>query len=157
GALGRYPPPPGLRNVPGVGNFSVRAALVLGLNPRLAGVTFLAFGLSSLAPTVYAAFIFGNRLSAVWPRLSQLRWTMLGAGMAWPLMATGLPMRLESVFTLLGAVFAPVAGAMAADYFRSKGAWRGPRQAVSTAGLAAWAMGFTVGFFPLIAASWDRP
>jgi cytosine permease len=157
GALGYYAPPPGLKNVPGVGNFSVRVALLLGLKPRLAGATFLAFGLASLAQTVFGAFVLGNRLSAVWPRLSRLKWTVLGAAVAWLLVATGLPIRLEAIFTLFGAAFAPLAGAMAADYLRSKGDWRGPRQGVSMAGLVAWAVGFTVGFFPLIAAAWDQP
>ncbi|MEO6810840.1 MAG: purine-cytosine permease-like transporter, partial [Isosphaeraceae bacterium] len=45
---------------------------------------------------------------------------------------------------------APVAGALAADYVRSWGVWRGPRAGVNWIGIVAWAVGVVVGFLPMI-------
>src|SRR5262249_5950989 len=140
-------------NAPGVGNFSVRVALVLGVPETVAGIMFLAFGLSSLAQTCYAAYLFGTRLSGVWPRVSRLCWTLIGTPLAWAIVATGLAMRLEEIFTLMGTVFAPMVGAMAADYLRSRGEWPGPRRGVNIAGAAAWLSGLAIGVVPLIAAT----
>lgn len=55
----------------------------------------------------------------------------------------------------MGAVFAPVAGAIAADASRSRGVWPGPRPGAGTAGLVAWVIGMAVGLVPMIAASWQ--
>lgn len=150
GALGQFPAPPGLSARAGVGNFSFRVALVLGVPERLAGAMFLIFGLASLAPTCYAAFVMGHRLTALWPRVSRLGWTLLGTAAAWTLVATGAAIRLEEIFTVLGALFAPMAGAMAADYVRSRGAWPGIRPGYNPPGMAAWAVGVVVGLVPLV-------
>jgi cytosine permease len=155
GALGQFPAPPGLSAGPGVGNFSFRVALLLGVPERLAGAMFLVFGLASLAPTCYAAFVMGHRLTAVWPGVSRLVWTLLGTAAAWTLVATGAAIRLEEIFTLLGALFAPMAGAMAADYVRSRGAWPGIRPGYNPSGMAAWAVGVAVGLVPLLGL-WTR-
>jgi cytosine permease len=120
----------------------------------LAGTMLLIFGLASLAPTTYAAFVFSHRFAAVWPRVSGLSRTLIGMALAWPLIAIGWAGRLEAIFGLMGAIFAPVAGAIAADASRSRGVWPGPRPGTSTAGLGAWAAGLGVGLVPTIAASW---
>jgi cytosine permease len=151
GAVGRYSAPLMLKNRPGVGNFSFRVALVLALPQMLAGAMFLIFALASLAQTCYAANLFGRRFEAIWPRVSRLVWTLIGTTAAWPLVATGLAIRLEEIFTLLGAVFAPMVGAMAADYVRNRGVWPGPRRGVNPPGLVAWLVGLGVGLVPLIA------
>lgn len=150
GALGRYPAPPPVPGGASGDNFTYRVALLLGLPERLAGVVFLIFGLSSLAPTCYAAFLFGHRFAAVAPQVSRVKWTLLGTTAAWPLIATGLASRLESLFTLLGAVFAPMIGAMASDYVRARGSWPGLRRGVNVAGITAWACGLAVGLVPLV-------
>lgn len=151
GALGRYSAPLLLKNTPGVGNFSFRTALVLGLPEKLAGAIFLFFALATLAQTCFSADIIGRRFTAVWPRISRLGWNLIGTTAAWPLVATGVAIRLEEIFTILGAIFAPMVGAMTADYVRNRGNWPGPRRGVNTAGLVAWGCGVGVGLVPLIA------
>ena len=49
-------------------------------------------------------------------------------------------------------VFAPMAGAVAADYRRQRGRWPGPREGVNPAGVIAWVVGFCVGVAPSVAA-----
>ena len=119
---------------------------------------FLIFGLASLAPAVYAAHLFGQRFEEVWPGLSRTRWTLVGTAAAWILIATGRASRLEAIFSILGAVFAPAVGAMAADYVRTRGAWPGPRRGVNVAGLIAWLVGMAIGLLPTITAAsgWGR-
>ncbi|MBV8556886.1 MAG: hypothetical protein JO116_15090 [Planctomycetaceae bacterium] len=159
GALGGLKGLPALVRGPGLDAFTFRAALSRGIGGTPAGLMFLIFGLASLAPTVFAAHLFGQRFAAAWPGLSPTRWTFLGTAAAWALLiATGWASRLESIFSILGAVFAPTAGAMAADYVRARGAWPGPRRGVNPAGLVAWAVGMAVGLVPAIAEAtgWDR-
>ena len=151
GAVGRYSAPLTLKNAPGVGNFSFRTALVLGLPEKLAGAVFLCFALSTLAQTCFSANLIGRRFEAVWPRISRLGWNLIGTTAAWPFVATGLAIRLEEIFTLLGAIFAPMVGAMTADYVRNRGVWPGPRRGLNPAGLVAWLFGVGVGLVPLIA------
>lgn len=153
GALGRYTAPLTLKNAPGVGNFSFRTALLLGLPEMLAGAIFLFLALSTLAQTCFSASLIGHRLSAVWPQISRLRWNLIGTTVAWPFVATGWAIRLEEIFTVLGALFAPMAGAMTADYVRHRGVWPGPRRGWNPAGMAAWVLGVGVGLVPLIATS----
>jgi cytosine permease len=148
GAAGRLPP----ASTP---DLTFHASVARAIGGTLAGAMLLIFGLASLAPTTYAAFGFSHRLTAIWPRVSGLGWTLIGAAAAWPLIATGLAGRLEAIFSLMGAVFAPVAGAIAADASRSRGTWPGPRPGASTAGLVAWVSGLAVGLVPTIAASWQ--
>ena len=56
-----------------------------------------------------------------------------------------------TIFSLMGAVFAPLLAALAADYVRQRGAWPGPRRGVNPPGLAAWATGLGVGLVPTLA------
>jgi cytosine permease len=157
GAHGRMTSPNGPGEILGRDAYTVREALARGIGGPLAGAMFLSIGLASLAPTCYAAFIIGHRFSAVWPRLSRLRWTLLGAALAWLLIAARVGERLETVFTVMGALFAPMAGALASDYVRSRGAWRGPRRGLSVAGLVSWIVGVAVGLVPIVGAFGGPP
>ncbi len=112
---------------------------------------FLVFGLASLAPACFAAHVYGHRFASAWSGLSRIRWTLLGTAAAYPLIATGLGLRLEAIFTLMGATIAPMAGAIAGDYLANRGDWPGPRRGVNPSGLVAWAAGLAVGLVPLVA------
>ncbi len=133
------------------GAFSFRWAVEVGIGGRPACVILLVFGLASLAPTCYAAHGYGHRFGTLWPRLSGLSWLLIGTAVAWSLIATGLAARLEVVFSLMGAAFAPVVGAMAAEYLRHDGVWPGPRAGINAAGMAAWLAGLAVGLVPTVA------
>jgi cytosine permease len=131
--------------------FTFRAVANGGFGRYLGGLILIIFGLSSLAPAVYASFTFGLQFKALGPGISRLTWTMLGTCTAWLLIVGGWFDRTELVFNLLGAIFAPAAGAIAADFRRQKGRWPGPRSGINPAGLIAWAVGLGVGLTPTIA------
>ena len=153
GAAGRMPAP---TVPPNAGDLTFHASVSQAIGGTLGGVVLLIFGLGSLAPATYSAYVFGRRFAAVRPRFSALRWSLIGTVAAWPFVATGAAGRIETVFGLMGAVFAPIAGALAADATRRahSGTWRGPRPGTNMAGLLAWALGLAVGLVPTIAASW---
>jgi cytosine permease len=54
------------------------------------------------------------------------------------------------VFSVIGASFGPVCGAMLADYWLSRCRWSGPRAGFNPAGWISWIIGFAVGAFNLV-------
>ena len=122
--------------------FTFRAVMNGGFDRRIGGLMLLTFGLASLAPAVYSSFVFGEQFKTLGPGISRLTWTMMGTFAAWLLIVGGWFDRTEVAFNLLGGTFAPLAGAIAADYRRHWGQWPGPRAGVNLAGLIAWAIGF---------------
>lgn len=131
-------------------NFTMREVLQHGIGGYAGCVMLLVLGLGMLGPTCYSPFVFGHRFHALWPRVPRWAWSLFGAVLALPLIATGAPERLERVFTVLGAGVAPVIGAMTAEYRRHRGAWPGPRPGWNRAGLFAWLAGLLVGLVPLV-------
>lgn len=118
---------------------------------RTAGMMLIGFSLVALAPACYAANLIGNRLDALFPSIPKTRWTLAGSFLAWGLGAAGLVSRLLPVFGVMGALFAPVAGAVSADYLRSQGAWPCARRGWNRPGWFAWVVGVVVGLTPVVA------
>ena len=132
--------------------YRLRSAIEGSLNPRLAGAILIIFGLASLAPACYAAFEFSRRLSRIVPSFSKLGWTLIGVASAWFLLVGGWHERTAQIFTILGALYVPIAGAMVADASLHRSSdWPGSRDGTSKAGLLAWAVGALVGVTPLSA------
>lgn len=139
------------------GGFTFHEVLYDNFDGRVTCAIFIVLGLASLAPTTYTSFVIGERLSTAWPRLSRVRWSVCGSAAAWLLIAANVAGRLEEIFSVMGAVFAPMAGAMLGDYLRHQGRWPGPREGVNQAGLVAWVAGLTVGLIPTIGRAWGQP
>jgi hypothetical protein len=135
----------------GVDPLSFQGSLIILFGDRLAAVFFLCLGLTALAPGCYAGYLFGTRLNELRPRVSRTRWTLIGAAIAWALIAAGVVDRLAFVFSVVGAFVAPVAGALTADYLTSRGRWPGARRGVNRPGLIAWGAGTIVGLLPVVA------
>jgi hypothetical protein len=74
----------------------------------------------------------GERFASAWPALSRV-WRS-GRAAGYPLLATGAVDHLEPLFRPARAAFAPVVGAMAADFLRHRGACRAPRRVNRAAG-----------------------
>jgi cytosine permease len=80
---------------------------------------------------------------------------MVGATIALILAVTGAAGKLTVLFTIIGASFGPICGAMLADYLLSGKKWAGPRDGINMAGYGAWAVGFIVGILPFLPISAD--
>ncbi len=138
-----------------------KAGLLAGANPfdYTAAITrvgalsqwfFFLFAAALLVPTCFSCFIAANSFAAMVPRVPRRRSALIGASCALVLTVTGVAGNLIGFFSLVGACFGPVCGAMAAEYWLSDGRWDGPRQGVNLPGYIAWALGCAVGLLGMI-------
>jgi purine-cytosine permease-like protein len=115
-----------------------------------AQIAFFLFAIASVAPMCFSSFIAGNSLATMIPGVPRITSTMAGAVVAAVLAITGAAANLINLFTIIGASFGPICGAMAADYWLSGKKWAGPREGINFAGYLAWAAGFVVGILPFL-------
>ncbi|MEX2260630.1 MAG: cytosine permease [Bryobacteraceae bacterium] len=128
-------------------------AVIAAIGGPLATAMFFLFAVASIGPACFCAFIAGNSFSTMIPGVSRLSSTMAGVTVAIALAVTGVAENLIGFFTIVGASFGPICGAMAADYLLSGQRWAGPREGVNWAGYGSWAAGFLVGILPFLPVS----
>ncbi len=114
----------------------------------LSGVVFFLFAAASLVPTSFCAFIASNSFGTMLPKVPKAVSTLIGVTVGVLLAVTGVVNNLIGFFTIVGASFGPICGAIAADYLLAGRKWSGPRQGINWAGYAAWAVGFFIGIMP---------
>jgi cytosine permease len=117
---------------------------------EFAGIAFFLFAIASIAPMCFSSFIAGNSLATMIPGVPRLTSTMVGSVIAAILAITGLAANLVNLFTIIGASFGPICGAIVADYLLSGRKWSGPREGINFAGYGAWAVGFVIGILPFL-------
>jgi cytosine permease len=115
-----------------------------------AAIAFFLFAVASVAPMCFSSFIAGNSLATMIPGVARSTSTMVGAVIAAVLAITGAAGNLVGLFTIIGASFGPICGAMVADYWLSGKKWAGPREGINLAGYGAWAVGFIIGILPFL-------
>jgi cytosine permease len=135
--------------LPGLGYDDV----IRSIGGALATAMFFLFTIASVAPACFCAFIAGNSFSTMIPGVPRISSTMAGVTVSIVLAVTGVATHLIDFFTIVGASFGPICGAMAADYLLSGKRWAGPRAGVNWAGYLAWALGFVVGILPFLPVS----
>jgi len=113
----------------------------------LASAMFLLFALASVTSACFCAFIAGNSFATMIPGVPRLGSTMAGVTVAIILAVTGAAENLIGFFSIVGASFGPICGAMAADYLLSGRKWPGPREGINWAGYISWAIGFAIGIW----------
>jgi cytosine permease len=128
-------------------------AIFHGIGGITGGTILMLFGLASLAPAVYAVFVYSTRLASHWPAIGRRGWVWLGAGIGFVLVSTSRACQIDTIFGLIGAVFASAVGAMTGDWLRRRGIWRGGRAGVNPAGVSAWGAGVMVGQIPILGGS----
>lgn len=130
-------------------------AVIGALGGFLATAMLFLFALASIVPACFSSFIAGNSFATMLPGVPRMSSTMVGMTVAILLAITGAAANLVGVFSIVGASFGPICGAMAADYLLSGRKWAGPRQGINWAGYGAWAVGFLVGIIPFLPVSDD--
>jgi cytosine permease len=128
-------------------------AVIAGIGGVLATAMYFLFTIASIPPACFCAFIAGNSFSTMIPGVSRMASTMAGVTVAIVLAVTGVAGDVIGLFTIVGASFGPICGAIAADYLVSGRKWAGPRQGINWAGYLAWALGFLVGIIPFLPVS----
>ena len=129
------------------------SGVISSMGGTLASVMFIFFTLASIPPACFCAFIAGNSFSTMIPGVPRMSSTMAGVTVAIALAVSGVAENLIGFFTIVGASFGPICGAMAADYLLSGRRWAGPREGINIAGYGAWAVGFLVGILPFLPVS----
>jgi cytosine permease len=129
----------------------------------LAPIMFFLFAAASLVPSCFSSFIASNSFSTMLPKIPRTVSTLAALTLSVILTVTGVASNLAGFFSIVGASFGPICGAMIADYLLAGRRWSGPRAGINWAGCIAWALGFLVGIpehIPGIPASWvhaDNP
>ncbi len=106
--------------------------------------------IAAFPPACFSSFIAANSFKTTLPKVNPFITVGIGTAVSILLAVTGWAGQVVSVFTVIGASFGPVCGAMAVDYFLSGKKWSGPRKGWNMAGWISWAAGFVVGMLPLV-------
>ncbi len=116
----------------------------------LAKSMFVLFAIASFAPACFSSFIAANSIGTMFPKANKMLMVLIGAVIAIILAVTGVALNLVGVFSIIGASFGPICGALAADYLLSGCKWPGPRKGINWAGYISWAVGFVVAILPMV-------
>lgn len=135
----------------GTGKLDVFAAFIgsIGAVGGLSKIMFWVFVIACICPTGFCAFLAANSFSTMFPKLPRTGMTLAAGVVGVILAATGAAQDLVGFFSIIGASFGPIIGAMTADYLRH-GGWSGPRKGINWAGYGAWAVGFLVGILGVL-------
>jgi len=115
------------------------------LGDRLAGVLMFLLALAAFPPACFSAFIAANSFKTTLPQVNPFLSVGAGTAVSILLAVMGWAGDAMGVFTIIGASFGPICGAMFVDYWLNGRKWSGPRAGFNPAGWAAWALGFVVG------------
>ncbi len=110
----------------------------------------LLLAVAAFPPACFSSFIAANSFKTTLPKINPFISVGIGAAVSILLAVTGWAGKVIDVFTIIGASFGPVCGAMMVDYFMSGKKWAGPRKGWNMAGWISWAVGFVVGMAPIV-------
>ncbi len=122
---------------------------LFGLN--VGAIFMYLLAIAAFPPACFSAFIAANSFKTTLPKVNPFVTVGIGTIVSIILAATGLAAKVIAVFSVIGASFGPVCGAMAADYLLAGRRWAGPRAGFNPAGWISWIVGFIVGAFNLVA------
>ncbi len=110
----------------------------------------LLLAVAAFPPACFSSFIAANSFKTTLPKINPFISVGVGAAVSILLAVTGWAGKVIDVFTVIGASFGPICGAMMVDYFLSGRKWAGPRVGWNMAGWISWIVGFAVGIAPLV-------
>jgi cytosine permease len=116
---------------------------VVGTNG--AAILLWLLALAAFPSTCFSSFIAANSFKTTLPKVSPFISVGIGTLASILLAVTAVAGNVTDVFTVIGASFGPICGAMTADFLLSGCKWAGPRAGFNLAGWISWAVGFVVG------------
>ena len=132
----------------------------VGLNPyesmkvlvgsKIGGLFMILLAIAAFPAACFSSLIAANSFKATLPKINPFISCGIGTAIACFLIVSGFAGQAGAVFTLIGASFGPVCGAMVADYLLSDKKWAGPREGFNLAGWFSWIIGFFVGGITLL-------
>jgi cytosine permease len=135
----------------GVGITDPTALMPHLLNETTGRVFMYLLAIASFPPACFSSFIAANSFKTTLPKINPFLSVGVGTLVSIALAASGAAGNVVDVFTVIGASFGPICGAMTADYLLSGCKWAGPRAGFNPAGWISWAVGFLVGAAGLLA------
>ena len=123
------------------------------MGDKTSAVFFYLLAIAAFPPACFSAFIAANSFKTTLPKIPPFISVGIGTAVSIFLAVSGLAGDVISVFSVIGASFGPICGAMAADYLLSGKNWAGPRAGFNPAGWISWAVGFLVGVADFIPAT----
>jgi cytosine permease len=124
------------------------ADVISAVGGWMAVAMFFLFTIASIPSACFCAFIAGNSFETMIPGVKRFSSSMAAVTVAIVLAVSGVAANLIGFFSIVGASFGPICGAITADYLLSRKQWSGPREGVNWAGYGSWAIGFIVGILP---------
>jgi cytosine permease len=115
------------------------------LGDHTAALFSYLLAVASFPPACFSSFIAANCFRTTLPKVNPFISCGIGTAVAILLAVTGLAGNFVGVFKVIGACFAPICGAMVADYLLAGRKWAGPRAGFNLAGWISWVAGFAVG------------
>ena len=110
----------------------------------------LLLAIAAFPSACFSSFIAANSFKTTLPKVNPFISVSIGAAVSIILAVTGWAGQAGAVFTVIGASFGPICGAMMVDYILAGNKWAGPRAGWNMAGWISWAVGFIVGILPLV-------
>jgi len=110
----------------------------------------LLLAVAAFPPACFSSFIAANSFKTTLPKVNPFVSVGVGTAVSILLAVTGWAGDVAGVFTIIGASFGPVCGAMMVDYLMAGKKWAGPRAGWNLAGWISWVVGFIVGMAPLV-------
>ena len=123
------------------------------IGTRAAAIFWYLLAIAAFPPACFSSFIAANSFRTTLPKVNPFFSVGLGTAVSVLLAVTGWAGDVVAVFSVIGASFGPICGAMMADYLLAGGKWAGPRAGFNLAGWISWIVGFLVGaadFVPAI-------
>ena len=115
------------------------------------GVVFmLLLTIAAFPGACFSSLIAANSFKTTLPKVNPFISCGIGTGVACLLIISGFAGQAGDMFTLIGASFGPVCGAMVADYLLAGKKWAGPRAGFNPAGWISFGVGFFVGGITLV-------
>ena len=110
----------------------------------------LLLAVAAFPPACFSSFIAANSFKTTLPKVDPFISVGVGTAVSILLAVTGWAGDVMGVFSVIGASFGPVCGAMMVDYLLAGKKWAGPRAGWNLAGWISWVVGFAVGMAPLV-------
>ncbi|MCL2347261.1 MAG: cytosine permease [Planctomycetaceae bacterium] len=116
----------------------------------IGGLFMLLLAVAAFPSACFSSFIAANSFKTTLPKVNPFISCGIGTLVACILIVSKAAGNAGAVFTLIGASFGPVCGAMMADYLLAGKKWAGPRAGFNPAGWISWIVGFFVGGITLL-------
>jgi len=126
---------------------ALKATSLIGdvVGGKAGSVMMYLLAIAAFPPACFSSLIAANSFKTTLPKVNPSISCGLGVFVAILLALSGWAGNAAKVFTIIGASFGPVCGAMAADYLMAGCKWPGPRAGFNPAGWISWLAGFAVG------------